>query len=168
MSRNNIHIPLPEEEALRLAFKVKPTKDMPRPGANPQKKAVKKKRHKQPDNDDNPTLEEQVEDADYFLASESLSHSEDSHILLVHRSSARTIPVGYLWICRIPRQLKSPQDHQTVQNGRENMNVCWSRRRKDGQQLLHAQNVDTLMHTISRMFEPIFTSARTKSKALIQ
>jgi hypothetical protein len=29
---DNIHIPLPEDEALRLALKVKPTKDMPRPG----------------------------------------------------------------------------------------------------------------------------------------
>jgi len=33
----NIYIPLPEDEALRLALKVKPTKDMPRPGANPKK-----------------------------------------------------------------------------------------------------------------------------------
>jgi hypothetical protein len=41
---DKIHIPLPEEEALRLALQVKPTKDMPRPGANPtgKKKAVKK------------------------------------------------------------------------------------------------------------------------------
>jgi hypothetical protein len=39
---DNIHIPLPEDEALRLALKVKPTKDMPRPGAT--KKAVKKPR----------------------------------------------------------------------------------------------------------------------------
>jgi hypothetical protein len=30
----NIHIPLPEKEALQLLFKVKPTADMPRPGAN--------------------------------------------------------------------------------------------------------------------------------------
>jgi hypothetical protein len=28
-------IPLPEDEALRLILKVKPTADMPRPGANP-------------------------------------------------------------------------------------------------------------------------------------
>jgi hypothetical protein len=34
---NNVHIPLPEKEALRLLFKVKPTEDMPRPGANPTK-----------------------------------------------------------------------------------------------------------------------------------
>lgn len=30
---DKIHIPLPEDEAIRLALKVKPTKDMPRPGA---------------------------------------------------------------------------------------------------------------------------------------
>jgi hypothetical protein len=30
---NTIHIPLPEREALRLLMKVKPTADMPRPGA---------------------------------------------------------------------------------------------------------------------------------------
>ena len=34
---DNIHIPLKTDEALRLALKVKPTKDMPRPGANPTK-----------------------------------------------------------------------------------------------------------------------------------
>lgn len=39
MSRQgaNIHIPLSEEEALRLALRVKPTAKMPRPGANPTK-----------------------------------------------------------------------------------------------------------------------------------
>lgn len=39
---DKIHIPLPTDEALRLALKVKPTKDMPRPGAA-KKKAPKKK-----------------------------------------------------------------------------------------------------------------------------
>ncbi len=48
---DKIHIPLPEDEAIRGLFKVKPTKDMPRPGANPtgkkkagsgKKKAAKK------------------------------------------------------------------------------------------------------------------------------
>ena len=41
---DKIHIPLPEDEALRGLFKVKPTKDMPRPGADPtgKKKAGKK------------------------------------------------------------------------------------------------------------------------------
>lgn len=40
-----IHIPLSTESAIKLAFKVKPTADMPRPGANPMKakKAAKKK-----------------------------------------------------------------------------------------------------------------------------
>ncbi len=34
---NKIHIPLPEDEALRLLGKVKPTADMPRPGATGKK-----------------------------------------------------------------------------------------------------------------------------------
>jgi hypothetical protein len=34
---DKIRIPLFENEALRLFGKVKPTKDMPRPGANPTK-----------------------------------------------------------------------------------------------------------------------------------
>lgn len=34
---NKIHIPLREDEALRLALQVKPTKDMPRPGASGRK-----------------------------------------------------------------------------------------------------------------------------------
>lgn len=34
---DKIHIPLPEDEALRLLGKVKPTKDMPRPGATKRK-----------------------------------------------------------------------------------------------------------------------------------
>lgn len=42
---NAIHIPLPEAEALRLMLEVKPTADMPRPGANPTK--AKRKRAKQ-------------------------------------------------------------------------------------------------------------------------
>jgi hypothetical protein len=42
---DNIHIPLKTDEALRLALKVKPTKDMPRPGATkPTKKKAAKKR----------------------------------------------------------------------------------------------------------------------------
>jgi hypothetical protein len=41
---DKIHIPLPEEEALRLALQVKPTKDMPRPGASGKKAATKPKR----------------------------------------------------------------------------------------------------------------------------
>ena len=41
---NNVHIPLPEAEALRLLLRVKPTADMPRPGANPMK--AKRKRTK--------------------------------------------------------------------------------------------------------------------------
>ena len=41
---HNIHIPLPEAEALRLLLKVKPTADMPRPGANPTGKKKPKKR----------------------------------------------------------------------------------------------------------------------------
>jgi hypothetical protein len=42
---DNIHIPLKTDEALRLALKVKPTKDMPRPGSRKptKKKAVKKR-----------------------------------------------------------------------------------------------------------------------------
>jgi hypothetical protein len=32
---DNVHIPLPESEAIRLLLQVKPTADMPRPGANP-------------------------------------------------------------------------------------------------------------------------------------
>jgi hypothetical protein len=42
---NTIHIPLSEQEALAGFLKVKPTEDMPRPGANPtsNKKAKKKK-----------------------------------------------------------------------------------------------------------------------------
>jgi hypothetical protein len=41
-----VHIPLPEDEAIRLAFRVKPTADMRRPGAHPtgpKKKRAKKK-----------------------------------------------------------------------------------------------------------------------------
>jgi hypothetical protein len=41
---NKIHIPLKTDEALRLALQVKPTKDMPRPGAAKKKTAPKKKR----------------------------------------------------------------------------------------------------------------------------
>jgi hypothetical protein len=41
---DNVHIPLPEAEALRLLLKVKPTDQMPRPGANPMK--AKRKRAK--------------------------------------------------------------------------------------------------------------------------
>lgn len=42
---DNIHIPLKEVDAIRAFFKVKPTADMPRPGANPtKKKRVKKAR----------------------------------------------------------------------------------------------------------------------------
>jgi len=42
---NKIHIPLPEKEALSLLLKVKPTADMPRPGAQESKpkKAAKRK-----------------------------------------------------------------------------------------------------------------------------
>ena len=43
---DKIHIPLPLDEALRGLLKVKPTKDMPRPGTNPtkpKKKQAKKK-----------------------------------------------------------------------------------------------------------------------------
>lgn len=43
---NKIHIPLPEREAVRLLGKVKPTADMPRPGASKPKakKTVCRKR----------------------------------------------------------------------------------------------------------------------------
>jgi hypothetical protein len=41
---DNIHIPLSESEALRLMLRVKPTAEMPRPGANPTK--AKRKRAK--------------------------------------------------------------------------------------------------------------------------
>lgn len=44
---HNVHIPLKEDEALRALLRVKPTKDMPRPGANPTKpkrKATRKRR----------------------------------------------------------------------------------------------------------------------------
>jgi hypothetical protein len=43
---DKIHIPLKTDEALRLALQVKPTKDMPRPGAAKTKKRMvpKKKR----------------------------------------------------------------------------------------------------------------------------
>jgi hypothetical protein len=34
---HKVHIPLPFEDAVRGLLKVKPTKDMPRPGANPTK-----------------------------------------------------------------------------------------------------------------------------------
>jgi hypothetical protein len=46
MSRtgDNIRIPLKEEDAIRAFFKVKPTADMPRPGAQPMK--AKRKRAK--------------------------------------------------------------------------------------------------------------------------
>lgn len=39
MSRpgDNVHIPLPEAEALRLLLQVKPTAEMPRPGKRRQK-----------------------------------------------------------------------------------------------------------------------------------
>lgn len=46
-SGDNIHIPLPFEEAVRGLLKVKPTKDMPRPGAQatkPKKQVLKRKR----------------------------------------------------------------------------------------------------------------------------
>ena len=38
---NKIRIPIPEDEALRLILQVKPTADMPRPGASPVKKPKK-------------------------------------------------------------------------------------------------------------------------------
>jgi hypothetical protein len=40
---DTIHIPLKESEALAALLKVKPTPDMPRPGANPTRKKPKKK-----------------------------------------------------------------------------------------------------------------------------
>jgi hypothetical protein len=43
---DNVRIPLNEREALRLMLQVKPTAEMPRPGANPmktKKKPTKKK-----------------------------------------------------------------------------------------------------------------------------
>jgi hypothetical protein len=39
---NNIHIPLETDEAICLLLKVKPTKDMPRPGTNPTKPRAKR------------------------------------------------------------------------------------------------------------------------------
>ena len=48
-SGDAIHIPLREEEAIRLALRVKPDSTMPRPGAHatgPKKKRVTKKRTK--------------------------------------------------------------------------------------------------------------------------
>jgi len=41
---NTIHIPLKEEDAILAFMRVKPTRDMPRPGANPMK--AKRKRAK--------------------------------------------------------------------------------------------------------------------------
>lgn len=41
-----IRIPLPEKQALSLLLKVKPTADMPRPGAHPGKPKRKRKRAK--------------------------------------------------------------------------------------------------------------------------
>lgn len=43
---SNIRIPLPENEALRLLGKVKPTAEMPRPGAQATKAKPKRKRGK--------------------------------------------------------------------------------------------------------------------------
>ena len=43
---NKIHIPLSEREAVRLLGKVKPTADMPRPGASKPKKKTRAKRTK--------------------------------------------------------------------------------------------------------------------------
>jgi hypothetical protein len=40
---DNIYIPIPEQEALRLLLKVKPTEDMPRPGTNPTESKPKAK-----------------------------------------------------------------------------------------------------------------------------
>jgi hypothetical protein len=48
---DNIHIPLSEEEALRLAFQVKPTKDMPRPGTNASSAKKQTRLKKQQDRD---------------------------------------------------------------------------------------------------------------------
>ena len=39
-----VHIPISEDEALRLLLKVKPTAKMPRPGANPTKPKLALKR----------------------------------------------------------------------------------------------------------------------------
>lgn len=43
---DNVHIPLPTDKAIRLALKVKPTVDMPRPGKHPMgpKESVVKKK----------------------------------------------------------------------------------------------------------------------------
>jgi hypothetical protein len=38
---DNVHIPLAPDEALGLLLKVKPTAEMPRPGAKPTKKQAK-------------------------------------------------------------------------------------------------------------------------------
>lgn len=43
---NKIHIPLSEREAVQLLGKVKPTADMPRPGASKPKKKARAKRAK--------------------------------------------------------------------------------------------------------------------------
>jgi len=43
---NKIHIPLSEREAVRLLGKVKPTADMPRPGASKVKSTAKKAKKK--------------------------------------------------------------------------------------------------------------------------
>jgi hypothetical protein len=43
---DRIRIPLPEKKALELLLKVKPTADMPRPGAHPSKAKKKQKRSK--------------------------------------------------------------------------------------------------------------------------
>jgi hypothetical protein len=40
---NNVRIPLPEQEALSLLLKVKPTADMPRQGAHSQKPKTDRK-----------------------------------------------------------------------------------------------------------------------------
>ena len=41
---DKIRIPLPEKQAIALLLKVKPTADMPRPGAHPSKPKGKRKR----------------------------------------------------------------------------------------------------------------------------
>jgi hypothetical protein len=43
---NVIRIQLPEETAIRAFFRVKPTADMPRPGANPKTKKPTKRKAK--------------------------------------------------------------------------------------------------------------------------
>jgi hypothetical protein len=43
---DNIHIPLKTDEALRLLLKVKPTAEMPRPGASPTAKSPKRTKTK--------------------------------------------------------------------------------------------------------------------------